>query len=99
MGLFDKLRGMLRSRNVDPLDAPRLSGESVNALAVSIAALPVGKRGWITLREASRLFSQVVDDEEAFGEQDDEGRKRLEEFAAENPYQSDFSYMPVEGRL
>jgi hypothetical protein len=90
---------MVRSRNVDPLDAPRLTGESVNSLAASLGALPVGKRGWISLREASRLFSQADDEEEAFGELDGQGRKRLEEFAAENSHRSDFAYMPVEGRL
>jgi hypothetical protein len=65
-----KLRYLVRSRNLDPGDAPRLSGKSVTALAASLGALPVGKRGWITLREASRLFSRVDDGEEAFGELD-----------------------------
>ena len=99
MGLLDKLQGMLRPSTPDPPDAPRLRGESVNTLATSLTALPVGVRGWITLREAWHLFSRAEHQEEAFGELDDEGAKRLEEFAAEAPHRSNVAYMPVEGRL
>ena len=98
MGLLDKLQSMLRPPP-DPPDAPRLRGESVNTLAASLTALPVGARGWITLREAWHLFSRAELQEEAFGELDDEGAKRLEEFAAEAPHCSNVTYMPVEGRL
>src|SRR5262245_5672067 len=98
MGLFDKLKGVLWPSTPDSPDAPRLKGESVNTLAGSLKALPVGARGWITLREAWRLSSRV-DEEEAFGELDGDGAKRLEEFAADATHRSDVAYMPIEGRL
>jgi hypothetical protein len=97
MRWFDKLKGALRYSTPDPPDAPRLKGESVDTLAVSLKALPVGARGWITLREACHLFSRVNDEEEAFGELDGDGAKRLEEFAT--THRSDVAYMPVESRL
>ena len=77
----------------------RLRGESVNALADSLMALRVDKRGWITLREAWQLFSRAKLQEEAFGELDADGARRLEEFAAEARHRSDVDYRPVEGRL
>ena len=98
MGLLDKLQSMLRPPP-DPPDAPRLKGESVNTLAASLTALPVGVRGWITLREAWHLFSRAEHQEEAFGELDKDGARRLEEFAAEARHRSDVDYRPVEGRL
>ena len=69
----------------------------MTALAASLKSLRVGQRGWITLREAWHLFSPVDDEEEAFGELDDEGRKRLEDFVAAASYRSDFNYMPSRG--
>jgi hypothetical protein len=99
MGLFDELKSVFLPGTPDPPDASRLKGESVTALAASLKSLAVGRRGWITLREAWHLFSPVDDQAEAFGELDDEGRKRLEDFAAEASYRSGFNYMPVEGRL
>jgi hypothetical protein len=71
----------------------------VAALAASLKSLPVGERGWITFREAWRLFSPVLNEAEGFGELDDAGRKRLEDFAAQPPHRSDFNFMPVEARL
>ena len=99
MGWLDKLQDVLRSRTPDPPDAPRLRGESVNALATSLMLLPAGKRGWITLREAWHLFSRAEHQQEAFGELDKDGARRLEEFAAEAGHRSNVDYMPVEGRL
>ena len=60
----------------------------MTALAASLKSFRVGQRGWITLREAWHLFSPVDDEEEAFGELDDEGRKRLEDFVAAASYRS-----------
>jgi len=99
MGLLDKLQALLRFNAPDPPDAPRLSGESVNALADSLRALSVGGRGWITLREAWHLFSRAEHQDEAFGELDKDGARQLEEFAAEDRHRSNVDYMPVEGRL
>jgi hypothetical protein len=99
MGLFDKFKAVLRSSTPDPPDAPRLNGQSVNTLVASLKALPVGARGWITLREAWHLFSRVNDEQEAFGELDGDGAKRLEEFAADITHRSEVAHMPVEGRL
>jgi len=99
MALFDKLKALLGPPTPDPPDAFRLEGASVAALAASLKSLPVDERGWITLREAWHLFSPVQNEAEAFGELDDAGRKRLEEFAAEAPHRSDYNFMPVEGRL
>jgi hypothetical protein len=99
MTLFDKLRGLFGLPTPEPPDAFRLEGAGVVALGASLKSLPVGERGWITLREAWRLFSPAQSEAEAFGELDDAGRKRLEDFAAEAPHRSDFSFMPVEGRL
>jgi hypothetical protein len=99
MALFDKLRGLFGPPNPEPPDAFRLEGAGVAALAASLKSLPVGERGWITLREAWHLFSPAQNEAEAFGELDDAGRKRLEDFAAEAPHRADFNFMPVEGRL
>ena len=99
MAMFDKLKDLFRPGSPDPPDAFRLDGESVAALAASLKYLPVGERGWITLREAWHLFSPALNQAEAFGELDDAGRKRLEDFAADAPHRSDFNFMPVEERL
>jgi len=99
MGSFDKIKDLFRPGAPEPPDALRLNGESVTALAHSLQSLPAGVRGWITLRDAWRLFSPGVDEAEAFGELDEDGRKRLEDFAAQPSHRSDFDYMPIEGRL
>jgi hypothetical protein len=99
MALIDKLKGLFGPGTAEPPDAFRLEGASVAALAASLKSLPVGERGWITLREAWHLFSPVQNEVEAFGELDDAGRKRLDDFAAEASHRSDFSFMPVEERL
>jgi hypothetical protein len=41
----------------------------------------------------------VNDEQEAFGELDGDGAKRLEEFAADITHRSEVAHMPVEGRL
>jgi len=99
MTLFDKLKGLFGPGSPGPPDAFRLDGASVAALAASLKSMPAGERGWITLREAWHLFSRVQNEAEAFGELDDAGRKRLDDFAAEAPHRSDMNFMPVEGRL
>jgi hypothetical protein len=73
----------------------RLSGESEAALSASIGTLVGGGRGWIALAEAWRLFSSM-DQLYAFGELDQEGRDKLESFAARSRCAIDI--MP-EGRV
>ena len=97
MALLDKLKGLFGPGTPDPPDAFRLEGASVAALAASLRSLPVDQRGWITLREAWHLFSPVENEAEAFGELDDAGRKRLDDFAAS--HRADINFMPLEGRL
>ena len=46
----------------------------------SLRRLHFGQRGWITLDEAASLFSPM-DDQFAFGELDDEGKRIFAEFA------------------
>jgi len=69
---------------------------SESALASSLQRLPAGERGWITLAEAARLFS-AAEPAYAFGEMDDAGKLRLEQFSAEHRCSPQF--MPVEGRV
>jgi len=73
----------------------RLDGASEAALSASIATLVPGGRGWIALAEAWRLFSSQ-DRLYAFGELDEEGRTRIESFAARHHGKIDI--MP-EGRV
>ena len=52
----------------------------VVAFFVFACRLHFGQRGWITLDEAASLFSPM-DDQFAFGELDDEGKRIFAEFA------------------
>jgi len=81
----------------EPTAPRRLQGSTKASLAASIKALPHGGRGWITMNEAAALFSPK-NNEYAFGELDDEGKRDLASFAAENRC-SRFEFMPIEGRL
>jgi hypothetical protein len=98
MRLIDKLKAALGAITPGPPETRRLNPMSESTLSASLKGLPRGERGWITLREAWRLFSRM-DEELAFGELDDEGKSRLGQFAAEASHRSDFAYMPVERRL
>src|SRR5262245_45334197 len=96
MGLGDILKKFFSAANATPPDAPRLSATSESALASSLQHLLAGKRGWITFAEAARLFS-AAEPGYAFGEMDDAGKLRLEQFAAQHRCSPQF--MPVEGRV
>jgi hypothetical protein len=81
---------------VSPADLSKLSATSEATLALSICKLQRGERGWISLPEAAHLFSN----EEtlyAFGEMDDEGKRRLGDFAAQ--CNSEIHYAPTETRV
>lgn len=62
-----------------------LDASSEAALADSIAALARGQLGWITIQSARSLFSPFDrDDPQGLFDWDEEGIRRLGEFAAEN---------------
>jgi hypothetical protein len=77
---------------------PKLDASSEDALCQSIRILPLGNRGWITMREARVLFSPLRD-EYAFGDFDEEGKGRIARFAAQGGHHSDFDFMPAEDRV
>jgi hypothetical protein len=96
MGLRDLLKKIFGSGNATPPDATRLSGTSENSLGSSLQSLPAGERGWITLAEAARLFSNE-ESQYAFGDYDEVGKSRLAQFASQ--YRCAPIFMPTEGRL
>jgi len=96
MGFGDVLKTFFGTASATAPDAPRLSGTSESALASSLQHLLPGERGWITPVEAARLFS-TAEPAYAFGEMDDAGKLRLEQFSAKNGCSPQF--MPVEGRV
>ena len=96
MGLRDLQKKIFGSGNATPPDATRLSGTSENSLGSSLQSLPAGERGWITLAEAARLFSNK-ESQYAFGDYDDVGKSRLAQFASQ--YRCAPIFMPTEGRL
>ena len=71
-----------------------LSAEA--ALARSLSALPPDERGWITFAEARILFS-TKGDQYAFGETDDDGRRKIKSFAAQ--HRSIINFIPAEERV
>jgi len=81
----------------DPEAPIKLDASSKSALASSIRALAPGRRGWISMGDAARLFS-AKDAAYAFGELDDDGNRNLASFAETTPRHR-FDFMPVEGRL
>jgi len=89
MSLFGKL---FRTHAAAPADAAKLDGTQAT-LARTLSALPAGERGWITFAEAAALFSA----ERAFGELDQDGKQKIEGFAAQ--HRAVISFMPVEGRV
>ncbi len=81
----------------DPEAPVKLDASSKSSLGASIRALAPGRRGWISMSEAARLFS-AKDAAYAFGELDEDGNRNLASFAATTPRHR-FDFMPVEGRL
>jgi hypothetical protein len=96
MGLGDFLGRIFALSNTTPPNAPKLSGTSESALGSSVQRLPEGERGWITQAEAAHLFSNQ-DPQYAFGELDEAGKARLEQFASQ--YRCTPNFMPTEGRV
>jgi len=96
MGITSVIRMLFGANAPAPLDAKKLGGASEASLAGSLARLPVDERGWITFAEASILFS-TKGAQYAFGEEDRDGRRNIESFAAQ--HRSVINFMPVEGRV
>jgi hypothetical protein len=96
MGLWAAIKGFLGPGSSGPPDWPRLHCNTESALGQSLDMLPVGQRGWITFAEARALFS-TMDAQYAFGQMDDEGRRKLESFAAN--HLSLVQIMPTEHRV
>jgi hypothetical protein len=82
------------SRWISP--SRRLDADSKTALGSAISRLLPQDRGWISLEEASRLFSNMQP-QYAFGEMDDEGKQNLEKFA--RAVSREFEFWPNENRL
>jgi hypothetical protein len=98
LGLFSKINAFLGAGDSPSPDVRKLEASSENQLSTSLQALPTGEKGWISLRDAWHLFSQV-NEEEAFGEMDVAGKRRLDDFAAYSTHRSEVSFMPSEGRV
>jgi hypothetical protein len=94
--MWQWLQKIFGSAGSTPADLLRLSGASEARLSASLRSLPHGERGWISISEAAHLFSPM-DSEYAFGEMDEEGQRRLAEFAAACRCEPQF--MPTEGRV
>jgi hypothetical protein len=98
LSLLRKLKAFFGTGEFTPPDARKLAASSENQLSAALQALPRGEKGWISLRDAWHLFSQM-DEQEAFGEMDEVGKMRLGEFAAYSTHRSEVSFMPTEGRV
>jgi hypothetical protein len=98
MDLLQRMKFRLFPAVADDARAARLDATSKLALSASLAALPAGARGWITLAQAQSLFSPM-DGQYAFGEMDERGRDDLAAFAARPEHRAAFDFMPAERRL
>jgi hypothetical protein len=96
MGIRSFVRILFGADAAAPPDATKLDGTTEAALARSLSALPPEERGWITFAEARILFS-TKGDQYAFGETDDDGRRKIESFAAQ--HRSIINFIPAEERV
>ena len=94
MSIWARLMSYFASGSNEAPSSRRLSASSETALAASIEGLLPGDRGWITFQDARDMFS-ALDDEYAFGEMDDDGKRNLASFAAS--HRADPDFRPVEG--
>src|SRR6516164_1026051 len=79
-----------------PSDAMKLDGTSEASLTHSLSALPPEERGWITFAEARVLFS-TKDAQYAFGETDDDGRRKTSSRSQRSTNPSSISCRPRGG--
>jgi hypothetical protein len=96
MGLTRLIGKLFGAGAAGPPDTTKLDGATEAALVRSLSALPPGDRGWVTFAEARKLFS-AERPEYAFGELDQDGRKKIEKFAVQ--HRAVINFMPVEGRV
>jgi len=99
MRLWDRMTSLLNSRPAEStLSDTRLLARNVSLLSASIQELHPGARGWITVKNAGRLFS-LMGNEYAFGTMDEKGRAKLEAFAAQDQHRSELTLMLAEKRV
>jgi hypothetical protein len=96
MGFLAAIKGLFAPSSPGPPDERRLNGSSEDALARSIKELFPDERGWILFAEARSLFS-IMDDQYAFGEMDEDGKRKIESFAVS--HSSSVEFMPTEQRI
>ena len=96
MGITNLIGKLFGGGAAAPPDATKLDGATEAALAGSLLALPAGERGWITFAEAAKLFS-AERAEYAFGELDQDGKQKIEGFAAQ--HRAAISFMPLQARV
>jgi hypothetical protein len=96
MGITSLIGRLFGADDTPPPNATKLDGTTEAALARSLSALPPDERGWITFAEARILFS-TKGDQYAFGETDDDGRRKIESFAAQ--HRSIINFIPAEERV
>jgi hypothetical protein len=53
---LDKIKSLFGIGAPLPPDTRRLAAASENQLSASLQALPIGEKGWISLRDAWHLF-------------------------------------------
>ena len=94
VGLMDQLKSPFRGSD-EPPATRRLDGRSKELLAASIKMIPCEERGWISLKEATILFSPE-DEEYAFRETNG-GMRNLASFVAEETRGCRFAF--IEGQL
>ena len=94
VGLMDQLKSLFRGSD-EPPATRRLDGRSKELLAASIKMIPYEERGWISLKEATILFSPE-DDEYAFRGTDG-GTRNLASFMAKETRSCRFAF--IEGQL
>jgi hypothetical protein len=96
MGLLNFLKVFSSTTRAVPASC-RLDGRSRALLAASFRPLRDGELGWITMKEAGKLFSPV-EDSDAFGEKDKLGKANLAAFASALG-EAQFRFVPAAGRL
>jgi hypothetical protein len=99
MGLWDRITSLLFARSSEAeLSEPRLSARNQSELSASIRELRPGARGWITVKKAGSLFSEMGN-EYAFGKIDEKGRAKLGAFVAQDQHRSEWTLMPATKRV